>query len=70
MKSGRWPTPAIVPVDTDLEAKRKAIWCYTSQIPPLERDHALTERRSANVPEQFWRLAAPPRGWERLVDDL
>ena len=61
-RSGVWPTPSIVPVSLDTERKRKAIWCYTSQIPPLERDHALTERLDANVPEQFWRLAPPHRG--------
>jgi LmbE family N-acetylglucosaminyl deacetylase len=66
--SGRWPTPAIVPIDTDHQAKRKAIWCYTSQIPPLEQDHALSARMEANVPEQFWRIAPPPRGWERLSE--
>jgi LmbE family N-acetylglucosaminyl deacetylase len=64
--AGSWPTPAIVPVVADTEMKRKAIWCYTSQIPPLEQDHALSERMAANVPEQFWRLAPPPKGWERL----
>jgi LmbE family N-acetylglucosaminyl deacetylase len=67
-RSGLWPTPAIVPVNLDVARKRKAIWCYASQIPPLERDHALTERLEANVPEQFWRLAPPPRGWEGLVE--
>jgi LmbE family N-acetylglucosaminyl deacetylase len=67
-RSGLWPTPALVPVASETEAKRKAIWCYASQIPPLERDHALTERLAANVPEQFWRLAPPPAGWERLID--
>jgi LmbE family N-acetylglucosaminyl deacetylase len=67
-RAGLWPTPAIVPVDLDVDRKRKSIWCYTSQIPPLERDHALTERLGANVPEQFWRLAPPPRGWEQLPE--
>jgi LmbE family N-acetylglucosaminyl deacetylase len=67
-RSGLWPTPALVPVTTDTERKRQAIWCYTSQIPPLEQDHALTERMDANVPEQFWRLAPPPPGWEGLID--
>jgi LmbE family N-acetylglucosaminyl deacetylase len=67
-RAGLWPTPAIVPVSLDVDRKRKAIWAYTSQIPPLERDHALTERVEANVPEQFWRLAPPPKGWEGLVD--
>jgi LmbE family N-acetylglucosaminyl deacetylase len=69
-RSGRWPTPAIVPIDIDVETKRKAIWCYTSQIPPLEQDHALTERLAANVPEQFWRIDPPPDGWDRLMKDL
>lgn len=66
-----WPTPVAVPVATgpeDLERKRRAIWCYASQIPPLERDHGLTERLAAGVPEQFWRLLPPPPGWEALVD--
>lgn len=67
-RSGTWPTPALVPVVADFDRKRKAIMCYTSQIPPLERDHGLTERLDANVPEQFWRLAPPPPGWEGLVE--
>ena len=44
LRSKPWPTPAIVPHVPDEERKRRAIWCYTSQIPPLERDHALTAR--------------------------
>jgi LmbE family N-acetylglucosaminyl deacetylase len=67
-RSGLWPTPAVVPVEPDAARKRQAIACYRSQIPPLERDHALTERLDANVPEQFWRLAPPPRGWEPLAE--
>lgn len=67
-RSGLWPTPALVPLLADAELKRKALWCYTSQIGPLERDHALTERLDANVPEQFWRLAPPPQGWEGLTE--
>jgi LmbE family N-acetylglucosaminyl deacetylase len=67
-RASLWPTPALVPVGTDTDQKRKALWCYASQIPPLERDHALSERLEANVPEQFWRLAPPPAGWEALID--
>jgi LmbE family N-acetylglucosaminyl deacetylase len=67
-RSGLWPTPSTVPVDPDMKIKRRAIECYTSQLPPLRDDHALEERLKANVPEQFWRLAPPPRGWEALVD--
>ena len=51
-----------------MAAKRAAIACYRSQVAPLERDHVLSERLDANVPEQFWRLAPPPRGWEPLAE--
>jgi LmbE family N-acetylglucosaminyl deacetylase len=67
-KSGLWPTPAVVPIVPDMDRKRSAIAFYKSQIPPLERDHVLTERLDANVPEQYWRLDPPPAGWERLAD--
>ena len=60
-RSGLWPTPEPVPVSLDVELKHKALWCYTSQIPPLEQDHGLTRRLEAHVPEQFWRLAPPAR---------
>jgi LmbE family N-acetylglucosaminyl deacetylase len=68
LRAHPWPTPSIVPHVPDEERKRRAIWCYTSQIPPLERDHALTARMQGRVPEQFWRLAPPPRGWEGLSE--
>ena len=70
LRSGLWPTPAMVPVAADPSRKRRAIACYQSQIAPLERDHALSARLEANVAEQFWRLAPPPRGWEGLAADL
>jgi LmbE family N-acetylglucosaminyl deacetylase len=71
-RSGLWPTPAVVPVEPDIAAKRKAIYLYASQVGPLERDHLLSERLDANIPEQYWRLDPPPPGWERLMssDDL
>ncbi len=71
-RSGLWPTPAVVPVRPDMAQKRAAIGKYESQLAPLERDHLLSERLDANVPEQFWRLEPPPPGWERLAssDDL
>ncbi len=71
-RSGLWPTPAVVPVEPDMAAKRTAIGLYTSQVGPLERDHLLSERLAANIPEQYWRLHPPPPGWERLTssDDL
>jgi hypothetical protein len=68
LRAKPWPTPAIVPLTQDEGRKRKAIFCYTSQIPPLENEHALTARLAAPVPEQFWQLAAPPEGWEGLAD--
>jgi LmbE family N-acetylglucosaminyl deacetylase len=68
LRSRPWPTPAIVPIEPDEDRKRRAIFCYTSQIAPLENEHALTARLESHVPEQFWRLASPPDGWEGLAD--
>jgi LmbE family N-acetylglucosaminyl deacetylase len=62
-----WPTPAVLAVDPSLAAKRAALACYTSQLPPLDRDHRLAERLDAAVPEQHWRLAPPPPGWDHPV---
>jgi LmbE family N-acetylglucosaminyl deacetylase len=67
-RSGLWPTPAMVPVTLDPERKTTALMQYASQIPPLDQDHLLRERIAANVPEQYWRIAPPPKGWERLLD--
>ena len=58
-RSGIWPTPAIVPIQLDMDHKRALIAIYKTQIAPLEQDHMLAERLDANVPEQFWRLSAP-----------
>ena len=68
LRAHPWPTPAIVPLEPDEDRKRRAIFCYVSQIPPLENEHALTARLESHVPEQFWRLAPPPEGWEGLAD--
>ncbi len=65
--SGLWPTPAVVPTRPDMEAKRTAIMLYSSQVGPLERDLHLSEHLAANVPEQYWRLSAPPPGAGGLV---
>jgi len=67
-RSALWPTPSIVPHVPDEARKKKAIWCYTSQIPPLENEHALSARLDGHVPEQFWHLAPPPHGWEGMTD--
>lgn len=71
-RGGLWPTPAVVPVVCDPAVKRRAVECYRSQLPPLRAEHLLDERLDANVPEQYWRLAPPPAGWEGLssADDL
>jgi len=66
-RRGLWPTPSIVPARVDMDAKRAAIACYASQVPPLEREHLLSERLGAEVPEQYWRLDPPPPGWEVLT---
>lgn len=68
LRHGPWPTPAIVPHHEDEARKRRAVWSYTSQLRPLEQDHALSKRMDALVPEQFWRLAPPPEGWGPLSD--
>jgi LmbE family N-acetylglucosaminyl deacetylase len=68
LRAHPWPTPAIVPHEPDEARKRKAIFCYASQIPPLENEHALSARLEGHVPEQFWHLAPPPHGWEGLAE--
>ncbi len=65
-QSDLWPTPMIVPTAQDHARKRAAIECYRSQLAPLYADHALAERIDGSVPEQFWMLAPPPPGWERM----
>jgi LmbE family N-acetylglucosaminyl deacetylase len=67
-RSDLWPTPMIVPTLVDHDRKRAAIECYKSQLAPLGRDHALHSRIGGSVPEQFWQLALPPAGWERMRD--
>jgi LmbE family N-acetylglucosaminyl deacetylase len=69
-RAGVWPTPAIVPIQPDMALKRRAIDCYRSQLAPLDAEHELSARLDANVPEQYWRLAAPPRGWEGLAEGV
>jgi LmbE family N-acetylglucosaminyl deacetylase len=67
-RSELWPTPMIVPTVVDHDRKRASIECYQSQLAPLNRDHALHARIGGSVPEQFWMLAPPPPGWERMRD--
>jgi LmbE family N-acetylglucosaminyl deacetylase len=67
-RSALWPTPMIVPTVQDHARTRAAIECYRSQLGPLRRDHALDARLDGAAPEQFWMLARPPPGWERMRD--
>ena len=41
---------------------------YVSQVKALEADWVLWRRLDAPTPEQYWRLAPPPAGWEALID--
>jgi LmbE family N-acetylglucosaminyl deacetylase len=65
--AGDWPTPAAVPLDPEPGRARAALDCYASQLLALEADWALAAKLAAPAPEQHWRLASPPAGWERLA---
>jgi LmbE family N-acetylglucosaminyl deacetylase len=66
-RAGVWPTPAAPRVERDGVAKAGALAHYASQLRALEADWALAAKLAAPAPEQFWRLAPPPAGWERLT---
>jgi LmbE family N-acetylglucosaminyl deacetylase len=62
-----WPTPVALDVGDPTAAdtaKRNALACYRSQVRVLEADWQLAPKLVA--PEQCWRLADPPAGWEEL----
>jgi len=63
-----WPTPVCPSITTTEETKREAIDCYPSQLLALEDDWHVTRKLDAPAPEQFWRLAPPPEGWEGLAE--
>ena len=65
-RRGLWPTPVAVPVDVDDRRKRAALDCYRSQLLALEADWQVGPKLVA--PEQVWKLAPPPSGWEGLID--
>ena len=48
------------------ERKQRALAHYGSQLQALEADWQLGEKLAAPAPEQLWRLAPPPAGWEGL----
>lgn len=62
-----WPTPVCPPVDHGGERKAAAVECYPSQLFALDDDWAIRAKLNAPAPEQFWRLAPPPEGWEGIV---
>jgi len=70
LRRGVWPTPAAVPVEVDHERKAAAVACYPSQLRALEADWQIGVKLAAPAPEQHWRLAPPPAGWEGLADRL
>ncbi|MEP6625059.1 MAG: PIG-L family deacetylase [Acidimicrobiia bacterium] len=61
-----WPTPVAVDTEGGDGAKRRALGCYRSQMRALEADWQIGPKLGA--PEQLWRLAPPPAGWEGLSD--
>jgi LmbE family N-acetylglucosaminyl deacetylase len=67
-RAGIWPTPAAPTVDHGGAAKQAALAHYASQLRALEADWQIGAKLAAPAPEQLWRLAAPPGGWERLSE--
>lgn len=65
-RAGIWPTPAALPQDRDDARQAAARACYGSQLLALEADWQLGAKLAAPAPEQAWRLAPPPPGWEGL----
>lgn len=64
-RTGVWPTPVAIGGDASDEAKHRALSHYVSQLRALEADWQLGPKLVA--PEQIWRLAPPPSGWESLA---
>jgi LmbE family N-acetylglucosaminyl deacetylase len=67
-RGGSWPTPVCPPVAPDDARKQRALACYPSQLRALEEDWHLSAKLAAPAPEQYWRLAPPPAGWEGLSE--
>ena len=64
-RRGVWPTPVAIGGDPSDDRKHRALGHYVSQLRALEADWQLRPKLVA--PEQIWRLAAPPSGWESLA---
>jgi LmbE family N-acetylglucosaminyl deacetylase len=62
-----WPTPVCPPVDPGNERKLAAVACYPSQIYALDDDWQIRAKLEAPAPEQYWRLAPPPEGWDAIT---
>ena len=67
-RRGLWPTPAAMPVDLDRARRQAAVDCYPSQLLALEAEWRVSDKLAAPAPEQHWRLAPPPVGWEGLSE--
>jgi LmbE family N-acetylglucosaminyl deacetylase len=68
-RRGVWPTPVCPVVDHSVERKAAAVECYPSQLFALDDDWNIREKLASPAPEQFWRLAPPPLGWESVGRD-
>lgn len=67
-RSGLWPSPCAPPVGQDPSRRRRAFAHYASQVRALGAEWAVGDLLDAPAPEQLWRLAPPPAGWEALID--
>lgn len=68
-RAGVWPTPVCPRIDPSEERKQRAVACYPTQLLALEDDWQIGRKLAAPAPEQYWRLAPPPAGWERIASD-
>ena len=67
-RRGLWPTPACPTTDASTNRKLEALARYPSQLLALEDDWQIRAKLAAPAPEQIWRLASPPAGWEGLTN--
>jgi hypothetical protein len=63
-----WPTPVCPAIDANESRKQAAVACYPTQLLALEDDWQIGAKLAAPAPEQYWRLASPPAGWEALAE--
>jgi LmbE family N-acetylglucosaminyl deacetylase len=67
-RRGIWPTPVCPEIDAGDARKLAAVECYPSQLHALDDDWQIRAKLATHAPEQYWRLAPPPPGWERLAE--